>query len=127
LQSTAGDNEIESSDSSIPTTEVIVSTPDGNKLESMDSSVPAAEITMSSVSNNDNVENIIANSQPLLAASKAGAGSLKLPLNLKAVPSDREKSVPFKNSEQRKKSARLSSVQDDKDKKTSKHDEVSPF
>ncbi len=119
--------EIKNVDSSTPTAEIVISN-DGSVTETSESSISAAQIAISTNCSNDNVENIVTNTQPQpAAATKAGSGSSKIALNLKAVPSDRDKSVPFKASEQRKKSARLSSVQDDKEKKTLKPDEVSPL
>jgi hypothetical protein len=114
----------ESVDSSIPSADILISTQNDDSAKPSESSTPVAQIAISAVCNNDNVENMITNAQPQPVATKAGSSSTKLPLNLKAVPSDRDKSVPFKNSEQRKKSSRLSSVQDDKEKKTAKPDEV---
>jgi hypothetical protein len=118
--------ENKSIDSSTPAAEVVTSSHDDNAPEPSESSMPAAQISISTICNNDNVENMVTNAQAQpTAATKAGSGSTKFPLNLKSVSSDRDKSVPFKTSEQRKKSARLSSVHDDKEKKTTKPDEVS--
>jgi hypothetical protein len=111
-------------DSINPTTGIVISASDADAAEAPDSGISAAQIVIST-DNNDNVENMVTNAQPQPAATKAGTGSMKLPLNLKAASNDREKSAPFKSSEQRKKSARSSSVQDDKEKKMLKPEEVS--
>jgi hypothetical protein len=112
--------------SSTPAADIVVPNHEDYAAESTESSITLAQIAITTIGDHDDVENMVTNAQPPpIAATKTGSGPTKLQLNLKKVSSDRDKSIPFKNSEQRKKSARLSSVQDDNEKKL-KPEEVSP-